>query len=47
MQHEGALVRNDGSLHPHGEPCGTYLLVLARRIVAEAIEALSHPLEAA
>jgi hypothetical protein len=45
MQHERALVRDDGPLHADGEPCGAYLIVFACWVVAEAIEPLSHPLE--
>ena len=44
MQNERALVGDDGPLHPDGEPCGAYLIVFACWVVAEAVEALSHPL---
>lgn len=47
MQHERALVRDDGPLHPDGEPCGAYLIVFACWVVAETVEPLSHSLEAA
>jgi hypothetical protein len=47
VQHERALVGDHCPLHPDGEPCGAYRIVFACRVVAEAVEALSHPLEAA
>ena len=47
VQNERALVGDDGPLHPDGEPSGAYLIVFACWVVAEAVEALSHPLEAA
>jgi hypothetical protein len=45
VQHERALMRDDRPLYPDDEPSGTYLLVLAGRVVAEAIQAASYPRE--